>query len=144
MNKDNFGLIEGFGLKGNRSVLSFLLLLGLLVLSSLGLKGSHSLHTSFIKEDGSLWGAGNNSKGQLGDGTTSNRSSPVQALFGGVIAVSSGEYHTMFVKDDFTLWGIGQNGNGQLGDGSTTDRPAPVQISSNVHSVSCGYQHTIF
>ena len=55
MNKDNFGLIEGFGLKGNRSVLSFLLLLGLLVLSSLGLKGSHSLHTSFIKEDGSLW-----------------------------------------------------------------------------------------
>lgn len=108
------------------------------------LMASHGLHTNFIKKDGSLWGSGNNSKGQLGDGTTTDQYSPVQALFGGVIAVSSGEYHTMFIKKDFTLWGIGQNGNGQLGDGSTTDRSIPVQITSNIHSVSCGYQHTIF
>ena len=108
------------------------------------LMASHGLHTNFIKKDGSFWSAGNNLKGQLGDGTTTDRYSPVQALFGGVIAVSSGEYHTMFIKKDFTLWGIGQNGNGQLGDGSTTDRSTPVQITSNVHSVSCGYQHTIF
>jgi ELWxxDGT repeat protein len=108
------------------------------------LDASHSLHTNFILEDGSLWGAGNNSKGQLGDGTTVNRSAPVQTVSAGVIAVSSGEYHTMFIKNDFTLWGLGQNDYGQLGDGSTTGRSTPVQVSSDVISVSCGYKHTIF
>ena len=40
-------------------------------------------HSLFIKSDGSLWAMGNNNYGQLGDGTTTQRSSPVQIVSSG-------------------------------------------------------------
>jgi len=107
-------------------------------------------HTMFVKNDGTLWGMGNNSSGQLGDGTTTDRPSPVQ-IATNVASVSAGggegamtDGHTMFVKNDDTLWGMGSNANGRLGDGTTTDRPSPVQIATNVASVSAGEKCTIF
>ena len=86
-----------------------------------------SAHTMILKTDGTLWGTGGNGSGQLGDGTTTDRSTPVQIMTG-VAAVSAGSEHTMILKTDGTLWGTGSNWLGQLGDGTTTDRSFPVKI----------------
>ncbi len=99
-------------------------------------------HTMILKEDGTLWGAGNNNRGQLGDGTNINRTSPVQ-IMSDVKFVSAGQYHTMIIKNDGTLWGTGKNSLGQLGDGTTTNRNFPVQIMKDVKTVSTGYNHTM-
>jgi len=84
-------------------------------------------HTMILKTDGTLWATGNNYYGQLGDGTTVNRYTPVQ-IMSDVKAVAAGGYHTMILKTDGTLWATGDNYNGQLGDGTTTARSRPVQI----------------
>ena len=76
-----------------------------------------------IKNDGTLWGMGRNNNGQLGDGTTTQKTTPVQVPnTSDVMQVSSGSSHTMFIKNGGTLWGMGSNNNGQLGDGTTTQK----------------------
>tara|TARA_R100001129_G_scaffold145288_1_gene106576 strand:- start:992 stop:2266 length:1275 start_codon:yes stop_codon:yes gene_type:complete len=91
--------------------------------------GRYFMHS--IKTDGTLWAWGTQTTGQLGDGSTTARSSPVQ--IGSVttwVTVACGYSHTLAVKADGTLWAVGQNDNGQLGDGSTTNRSSLVQIGS--------------
>ncbi|HNW41357.1 MAG TPA: hypothetical protein PKN08_05585, partial [Opitutaceae bacterium] len=80
---------------------------------------------------------GYNSDGQLGDGTTTYRSTPVQVATG-VASVSVGDDYTLFVKTDGSLWATGNNYHGQLGDGTTTDRSTPVQVATGVASVAAG------
>ena len=82
----------------------------------------------FIKSDGSLWTMGKNDYGQLGDGTTVNRTNPVKIISSGVIACARGYRFNIFLKQDGSLWGMGHNSYGQLGDGTTTHRHNPIQI----------------
>ena len=86
---------------------------------------------SAIKNDGTLWMWGDNSEGQLGDNTRTNRSSPVQTVAGGSnwSQVAAGLTHTLATKTDGTLWAWGANNYGGLGDGTTTSRSSPVQIA---------------
>jgi alpha-tubulin suppressor-like RCC1 family protein len=67
----------------------------------------------------------------LGDGTVTNRSSPVQI---GALTnwrqSDMGRYNTVAVKSDGTLWSWGRNNPGAVGDGTVTDRSSPVQIGS--------------
>ena len=103
-------------------------------------------HIVFIKDDGSLWGLGENGSGELGDGTTIDRNSSVRIVESDVVSVSANSKHTMFVKTDGTLWGMGKNSKGILGNGVTSDATTlnPIQISSDVTSVSAGQDHTSF
>ena len=102
-------------------------------------------HSLFIKSDGSLWGMGPNNYGQLGDGTTTQRTSPVQIVASGVIDVAAGRDHSLFTKSDGSLWAMGLNIDGQLGDGTTTNRTSPVQVvSSGVVKVYGGDYHSLF
>ena len=100
-----------------------------------------------VRQDGSVWAWGNNSLGQLGDGTTSNRSAPVQVQgLSGVKAVSgSVGGHSVALKNDGTVWAWGYNFFGQLGDGSETNRSTPAQVKglSGVMAVSAGLGHSI-
>ena len=97
-----------------------------------------------LKTDGSLWAMGDNGNGQLGDGTTTNRTSPVQILSSGVQAISAGWFHSLFVKTDGSLWAMGGNSFGQLGDGTTVDRVSPVQIlAGGVQAVAAGQDHSL-
>ena len=89
------------------------------------------LHTVALKSDGTVWAWGYNGYGQLGDGTTTNRLTPVQvSSLSGVTAIAAGVYHTLALKSDGTVWAWGYNGDGRLGDGTTTNRTTPVQVSS--------------
>ncbi|MBZ0219539.1 MAG: chitobiase/beta-hexosaminidase C-terminal domain-containing protein [Candidatus Methylomirabilis sp.] len=103
-------------------------------------------HTVSIKSDGTLWAWGYNEQGQLGDGTTINKTSPVQiGTDNDWASVATGDNHTIALKSDGTLWAWGLNYYGQLGDGTTTDKYAPVQIGAgnNWASVAAGSGHTI-
>ena len=98
-------------------------------------------HTILAKADGTLWTWGGNYEGQIGDGTTNPRPTPVQiSAISGVIAVSAGYYHSVALKSDGTVWAWGRNMFGQLGDGTSTQRPAPVQVLgiSGVTALACG------
>lgn len=88
-------------------------------------------NTASIKNDGTLWVWGLNNVGQLGDGTTTSRISPVAVAGGGVTwcAVSVGACHMMALKTDGTLWTWGLNSCGQLGDGTTTNRSSPGTVA---------------
>jgi alpha-tubulin suppressor-like RCC1 family protein len=101
-----------------------------------------SSHAMILKNDGTLWATGSNFNGELGDGSTTNHSSPFQ-LMSNVATISAGNGYTMIVKTDSTLWGTGYNASGQLGDGTTTNRLAPVLIMSGVKIVSAGNFHTM-
>ncbi len=90
---------------------------------------------------------GDNSIGQLGDNTTTNRKTPVQVsgLTSGVASIGSGSYHTCAVLESGAVKCWGYNGSGRLGDGTTTTRNTPVSVSgltSGIASVTGGDAHS--
>jgi len=85
-------------------------------------------HTLFLKRDGSLWAMGDNTYGELGDGTTTQRNTPVQIVASGVTAIAGGDGFSLFLKNDGSLWAMGYNAEGQLGDGTTINRSIPEQV----------------
>jgi alpha-tubulin suppressor-like RCC1 family protein len=105
-------------------------------------------HTSAVKTDGTLWLWGWNYAGQLGDGTPTDKSSPVQTISQGNNwkNVGCGVNHTSAVKTDGTLWLWGWNVSGPLGDGTETYRSSPVQTvagGTNWKQSAAGYYHTL-
>ena len=83
--------------------------------------------------------------GQLGDGTTTTRSTPVQiGSDTNWQSIATGQDHSLAIKADGTLWTWGSNYHGQLGDGTTIERHSPVQIGSdtNWQSINTGGTHS--
>jgi alpha-tubulin suppressor-like RCC1 family protein len=73
------------------------------------------------------WGNGNS--GRLGDGTTTNRSSPVAVSgLSDVLVISAGNSHTCALRTDDTVRCWGNGSSGRLGDGETTNRTTPVSV----------------
>jgi alpha-tubulin suppressor-like RCC1 family protein len=104
-------------------------------------------HTCVVTEVSALLCQGDNSFGQLGDGTTEAHDSPqpVDGLESGVVAVAAGPYHTCAVTAAGGLVCFGANWMGQLGDGSTDDSALPVPVSglaSGVVAVAVGEMHS--
>ena len=122
-------------------------------LRSIAANGSHSLA---LKADGTVLAWGLNNYGQIGDGTTVNRSQPVtvQAAASvplrGVVAVAAGNSHSLALKADGTVLAWGLNNYGQLGDGTTTNRSWPVLLTddngvviSGIIAIAAGQSHSL-
>jgi alpha-tubulin suppressor-like RCC1 family protein len=78
-----------------------------------------------------LWSWGRNNGGQLGQGNTTNLSSPVQV--GSLttwLNVASG-YGLVATKTDGTFWVSGINTYGNLGLGNTTNYSSPKQVGAS-------------
>jgi alpha-tubulin suppressor-like RCC1 family protein len=106
-------------------------------------------HSLFLMSNGSLWGMGDNSYGQLGDGANDNgnydTNRPEQILASGVTTIAAGYRHSLFLMSGGSLWGMGDNAYGQLGDGTCSNTNLPVQIvAANVTAIAAGDQHSLF
>jgi alpha-tubulin suppressor-like RCC1 family protein len=99
-------------------------------------------HTFAITSNSTMYTWGLNNAGQLGDGTTVNKSSPVQIGSSSWTAVASGASHTVAINASGTLFAWGLNSSGQIGDGTTTNKSSPIQIgNSSWTAVSAGLSH---
>jgi alpha-tubulin suppressor-like RCC1 family protein len=86
-------------------------------------------HSLAQKSNGELFAWGRNDAGQLGDGTTVDKLSPVQIGSDEKWQkIEGGSWHTIARKSDgsFSSWGL--NNYGQLGDGTTINRGLPVTV----------------
>lgn len=93
----------------------------------------------------SCWGS--NKYGQLGDGTTETRNSPVQVagLTQDVIDIAAGWNHTCALVSGRGMECWGWNYFGQLGDGTKASRTTPVDVyglSESVDAMGVGWAHT--
>jgi hypothetical protein len=105
-------------------------------------------HSVALGADGGLWAWGRNDIGQLGDGTRTDRYSPVQVgTARNWKSVAAGLYHTVALRTDGTLWAWGRNDYGELGlgnSGSDTNRNVPVQVdASRWAAVATGDLYTV-
>lgn len=103
-------------------------------------------HTLLATPSGLVYGWGDNGYGQLGDSSTTSRSTPrlIQTLTG-VSRLAAGVTHSVGTTMDGQVYTWGGNGYGQLGDGTTNSRSAPylVSLPSPVTAVAAGYYHTL-
>jgi alpha-tubulin suppressor-like RCC1 family protein len=84
-----------------------------------------------LKTDGTVKAWGNNAKGQLGDGTTAGRLTPVTVVnLSGATAIAAAWQHSLAVRSDGSDRAWGYNKYGQLGDGTHTDRRSPIAVAS--------------
>jgi alpha-tubulin suppressor-like RCC1 family protein len=99
---------------------------------AVGLLAAGFAHTcAYVTASALLKCWGNNGNGQLGDGTTTDRTTPTTINVGGAVGLLAlGFYHTCaYVTASALLKCWGDNGNGQLGDGTTTNRITPTTIN---------------
>lgn len=106
--------------------------------------GDH--HGAAIKIDGTLWAWGWNMDGQLGNGTTTNTTTPIQVgANNDWHLVSGGGSHTLAIKNDGTLWAWGSNYNGQIGINDFGPHQVPMQVGTDTdwQTISAGYDHSM-
>ena len=109
--------------------------------------GGHSLA---IGSNSKLYAWGDNSAGQLGDGTTNNETIPVTITLSGATtpaAISAGGSHSLAIGSNSNLYVWGGNQYGQLGDGTTNNETVPVTITlpsgASPTAISAGSNHSL-
>lgn len=110
-------------------------------------------HSLALKADGTVWAWGFNYEGELSDGTSTTRTSPVQVKIDannyltGAVDIAAGFKHSLARMDNGKVRAWGYNATGQLGDGTQTNRSYAVYVDDSndvaitgVKQISCG-QH---
>ena len=102
-------------------------------------------HTLVLKNDGTVWGTGNNSSGQLGTGTGTNVKVLTKTNLTDVVDIIAGGNQSFAIDKAGDVWCTGLNGNGQLGMGNYTSYNSFVKVTSlsNVKQIACGANHTM-
>src|SRR5688572_18109583 len=106
------------------------------------------LHSLALLDDGTVRAWGYNFKGQLGDGSTVTRLTPVAVTgLSGVIQVGAGNNSSLALRSDGTVWVWGHNGNGEMANGTVdaVSHPIPSQVAglTGITQIAAG-SHTMF
>ncbi|HKI55766.1 MAG TPA: hypothetical protein VKB31_01335 [Trueperaceae bacterium] len=99
-------------------------------------------HALVARSDGTVWAWGNNTFGQLGDGTTDSNWIPRQVPgISDATAVTASGNASYALLSDGSLLAWGYNGNGELGDRTTLVRHEPAAIGdlSDVTQLASGH-----
>ncbi|MFA5392802.1 MAG: DUF2341 domain-containing protein, partial [Candidatus Paceibacterota bacterium] len=102
-------------------------------------------HSCSLLSDGTAQCWGENGSGRLGDGTATQRTTPVAVSnLTAAVALEAGDTHTCALINDGTVKCWGANSNGQLGDASTSTKYTPVLVSGLAGAVAltAGNYHT--
>ena len=113
-------------------------------------------HSLALASTGTLYSWGRGANGQLGRGTTTDATAPVQVTMTGVLAggtitaVGAGANRSFVLKSDGKVYGWGDNTNGLLGSGSLGTANSPVAVKTSgvlsgktVTELAVGYSHTL-
>jgi alpha-tubulin suppressor-like RCC1 family protein len=111
---------------------------------------SHSC--GFAEGSSLIYCWGDNQYGQLGDGTTTDSSTPVKVnlptnMETEVIAITAGGGHSCALTEGSRVFCWGNNFYGQLGNGTDINSPTPIEItdpsiSGKILEISAGGNHT--
>jgi len=110
-----------------------------------------------LKEDGTVWTVGDNSYGQLGDGTTISSKEPVQVKIDGdtpltnIVKIAAGVNHGLAITKTGEIYSWGNNEKGQLGTNSTANSSYATRVLNNegteplysIVDISAGYESSI-
>ena len=109
--------------------------------------GSYSL---VLKNDGTVWGTGGNTVGQLGVGTSGDFRVTLTEMTdfnNDIAAIAAGSNHSLVLKSDGTVWATGYNSEGQLGIGTSGDFRVTLtemtDFNSSVTALSGGSNHSL-
>lgn len=111
-------------------------------------------HTLALAEDGTVWAFGLNSSGQLGNGTSTSSSQPVQVKWGAaspgkVVQVLASAASSYALDDKGQVWGWGRNQYGNLGQGTTSKEGQvspiliPVPAGVSINEIAAGRDHVL-
>ncbi len=101
-----------------------------------------------LDDEGGLWTWGNNSRYNLGDGTTANRSTPAMVAGLPTVASFAVGYGSVFaLTEDEGVWAWGLGSAGSLGTGNADDQPNPIRITAlddrDVVRIAAGSAHAL-
>ena len=108
-------------------------------------------HAVILKDDGTLWGAGDSSSGELGQNggrlSVFTRLKAQDNPLAGIKTVAAGNNSTFFIDGENSLWAAGYNYYGELGLGNRdTSHPSFRQVEGagqNVKALAAGLRHTV-
>src|SRR4051812_18666660 len=103
-------------------------------------------HVLALKSDGSVWAWGENTYGQVGDGTKTNRNRPVHLTgLSNVVDVAAGAEFSLALLANGTVMSWGRGNAGQLGRGGTTTRVSPGAVGGlpAIANVAAGRAHAL-
>jgi alpha-tubulin suppressor-like RCC1 family protein len=105
--------------------------------------GRHSLA---LIANGKVDAWGNNSDGQLGNGTNTTSSTPVEVpSLSGVEQIAAGGFYSLALTQGGTVEAWGDNESGQLGTGNNEESTTPVAVSglTGVTAIAAGAEHAL-
>ncbi|WP_317936587.1 RCC1 domain-containing protein [Streptomyces cellostaticus] len=104
-------------------------------------------HSLALRGDGTVVAWGYNGFGQLGNGTFTDSTTPVQVSnLANVTSIAAGTRHSLALRADGSVRAWGYNGFGQLGDGTTggsSNTPVVVSVLLNATSIAAGGDHNL-
>jgi alpha-tubulin suppressor-like RCC1 family protein len=113
------------------------------IATSVAAVAAGAAHTLFIKTDATLWVTGDNSSGQLGNGSTVSLSTPIQ-IGSGYSAVAAGFVHSLFLTSTGVVQIVGNNSLRQLGGTSSTNLTTPAQLATSGTVIASRQYHSAY
>jgi alpha-tubulin suppressor-like RCC1 family protein len=104
------------------------------------LGGNHTC--AVVNTTGELKCWGKNASGQLGDGSATDKPTPVTVIASGISSIAAGSDHTcaILTSGNLQCWGYGAAN--QIGLGSASNYYSPTTVLGSVTAVSMGMYHT--